>query len=144
MGESQKKILQMLAAGKISVDEASRLLQLMGEDASAGSEEKAKQRPDKASARYLYVRVDPKEGRGGHTGRVNVRVPVGLIRAGMKLTALMPPHVADNVNDAMKEKGISFDVRNLKDEDIEQLIAALSDTEVNVDNDEAVVHVYAE
>jgi hypothetical protein len=56
----------------------------------------------------------------------------------------MPPQVADDVNKAMKEKGVAFDVRNLKDEDIEQLIAALSDTEVNVDSEEAVVHVYAE
>ena len=75
---------------------------------------------------------------------MNVRIPVSLVRAGMKLTALMPPHVADDVNRAFKEKGIGFDIRNIKDEYVEQLIVALSDTEINVDSDEATVRVYAE
>jgi len=144
MDENKKRILQMLAEGKISVDEASRLLYLIGENGEAGGESKGKEKSGKASAKYLYVRVDPKEGHHAHPGRVNVRVPVGLIRAGMKLTALMPPQVADDVNKAMREKGVGFDVRNLKDEDIAQLIEALSDTEINVDSEEAVVHVYAE
>jgi hypothetical protein len=73
-----------------------------------------------------------------------VRIPVTLIRAGMKLTSLMPPHVAEDVNKAMREKGVGFDVRNLKDEDIEQLVAALGETEVNVDSEQATVRIYAE
>lgn len=77
-------------------------------------------------------------------GRVNVRIPVGLIRAGMKLKALIPPQVADDVNKAMREKGIGFDIRNLKDEYVDELVNALRETEINVDSEEAEVHVYAE
>ena len=153
MGENQKKVLQMLAEGKISVDEASRLLSLVGGDGRAG-ESGGTSRSGKVNPKYLYVKVEPKEGHVGpsetvrhgphDTGKVNVRIPVSLIRAGMKLTSLMPPHVADDVNKAMREKGVGFDVRNLKDEDIEQLVTALGDTEVNVDSDEATVKIYAE
>jgi hypothetical protein len=151
MGDSQKKILQLLAEGKVSVDEASRLLYLTGEGSRA--ERPAEESSSKADPKYLYVNVEPKEGhsdrgqrdRSFHdTGRVNVRIPVALIRAGMKLTSLVPPHVADDVNKAMSEKGIRFDLRNLKDQDIEQLIGALSETEINVDSDEATVRVYAQ
>ena len=155
MGENQKKVLQMLAEGKITVDEASRLLSAIGPDKNAGAQVTA-DGTRKSEPKYLYVRVEPKEGhahtehwgRGpgfhGDPGRVNVRIPVSLVRAGMKLTALMPPHVADDVNRAFKEKGIGFDIRNIKDEYVEQLIVALSDTEINVDSDEATVRVYAE
>jgi protein tyrosine/serine phosphatase len=75
---------------------------------------------------------------------VNVRIPVGLIRAGMKLRALVPAHVADDVNDALEKKGIHFDIRDLKDEYLDELITALRETEINVDSEEAVVSVRAE
>jgi hypothetical protein len=153
MGENQKKVLQMLAEGKISVDEASRLLSLVGGEGRTGEASDTAQ-TSKGNPKYLYVKVEPKEGHAGPSepghhgyhdhGKVNVRIPVTLIRAGMKLTSLMPPHVADDVNKAMREKGVGFDVRNLKDEDIEQLVAALGETEVNVDSEQATVRIYAE
>ncbi len=155
MSENQKRVLQMLAEGKITVDEASRLLSAIGADKEPGSQ-KTDDTKTKSEPKYLYVRVEPKEGyvhsehwshgpsAHGEPGRVNVRIPVSLVRAGMKLTALMPPQVADDVNRAFKEKGIGFDIRNIKDEYVEQLIGALSETEINVDSDEATVRVYAE
>ncbi|HEX9975977.1 MAG TPA: hypothetical protein VGA82_01885 [Dehalococcoidales bacterium] len=154
MSENQKRILQMLAEGKISVEEASRLLSLVEDEGGPGGEAAAVKKA-KPAPKYLYVRVEPKEGHhhdaeheGHHSlaehGRVNVRIPVGLIRAGMKLKALIPPQVADDVNKAMKEKGIGFDILNLKDEYVDALISALSETEINVDSEEAEVRVYAE
>ncbi len=148
MAEEQKRILQMLAEGKITVDEASRLLYLVGARTDDSGEAASAPKKPRSQAKFLYVKVEPKEGAtaaecGGHE-RVNVRVPLALVRAGMKLTALMPPQVADEVNHAMKEKGVGFDVRNLKDEDMEQIIAALGDSVIDVDTDRATVHVYAE
>ena len=142
MGENQKKILQMLAEGKIKVEEAERLLSLVGKGGDNGGAPAAA----KLNPKYLYVVVDPKPGASPEHkhSRVNVRVPFGLIRAGMKFTTLMPPEAADKVNEAMQEKGISFDVRRLKAEDIEELIQALHDSEVNVDTDDETVRVYAE
>lgn len=143
MSDDQKRILQMLAEGKISVEEATRLLSLVDKDSSAGNSS-IKSEP-KAMPKYLYVRVDPKEGcKKYEHGRVNIRVPVGLIRAGMKLRALIPEQVSDDVNKAMKEKGFNFDIRNIKDEDLTELISALSDTEIDVDSAETQVRIHAE
>jgi hypothetical protein len=153
MGESQKKILQMLSEGKINVDEAQRLLALVanegeGDSATPGS------RQVKPSARYMHVIVEPKPGappcgdrhdlHGHHGHRVNVRVPLGLIRAGIKFASLIPADTADQVDKAFKEKGFKFDIRKLKDEDLEELISALRDSEINVDSDYETVKVYAE
>ena len=144
MSENQKKILQMLAEGKISVDEAQRLLSLI--TSAGGSRNESNNTAPKSAPRYLHVVVEPKPGAAPEHrhGRVNVRVPFGLIRAGMKLATLIPPEAADKVNDAMKEKGMSFDMRHLKVEDIEELISALHDSEINVDTDDETVKVYAE
>jgi hypothetical protein len=95
------------------------------------------------------VVVEPKPGarlnehRDWH-GRVNVRVPFSLIRAGMKLATLIPADAANKVDSAFKEKGIPFDFHKIKDEDIEELITALHDSEVNVDTEAETVRVYAE
>jgi hypothetical protein len=151
MGDNQKRILQMLAEGKISVEEASRLLSLVNEEKTAG-ERPAESDTGKINPKYLYVRVEPKEGfrnsagKGGpwsgEHGRVNVRIPVGLIRAGMKLKALIPPHVADEVNQALHDKGLDFDIRDLKDEYLEELIKALGETEISVDSEQAEVRIH--
>lgn len=141
MGEEQKRILQMLAEGKISVDEATRLLSLIGSGAekeSTGTGEKSKTNP-----RFLYVKVEPKAGSQDNE-RVLIRVPFGLIRAGVKFKNLIPPQAADEIDKNLKQSGIAFDIRNLKDEDLEPLIDALKDMEIDVDSNEHTVKVYTE
>jgi len=148
MTENKKKILEMLAQNKISADEAYRLLSAVdseeGGHGNAGHENtESKRTAVKANPKYLRVTVTPNpegtsSGNGGlfqdgNVGRVNVRVPMSLIRAGMKLTSLIPPEALDKANKALREKGINFDVRNIKSEDIEGLIEALGDMEIDVE-----------
>jgi hypothetical protein len=134
MSDNKKKILEMLAKNKISADDAYRLLSAVdggeGRRESTGRAETAA----KSKAKYLRVTVlpNPESDRSGSCDRVNIRVPMSLIRAGIKLTSLIPSEARDKVNLALHEKGIDFDVRNMKPEDIEELIGALSDLEVDV------------
>jgi hypothetical protein len=151
MGENQKKILQMLSEGKINVDEAQRLLSLVGAEGERESPGSGAGTRVKSSVRYMHVIVEPKpgapancNGHHGHGHKVNVRVPIGLIRAGIKFASLIPSDTADQVDKAFKEKGCKFDIRKLKDEDLEEMIAALRDSEINVDSDYETVKVYAE
>lgn len=134
MSGSRKRVLEMLAEKKISVDEAFRLLEALG--AEEGPPEGAVKAETAAKARPKYLRVtvlpDPANGNAQNVDRVNVRVPMSLIRAGIKLTALIPPEARDKVNGALREKGIDFDVRSVKPEELEELVEALSDLEVDV------------
>ena len=146
MPENQKRILEMLAEKKITVEEAERLLALIAfEDTTENTHPKGLP-GKKGTPKYLRVEVRPgsRAESSPETERVNVRVPMNLIRAGMKLTALIPAHAADKVHDALKEKGVDFDLRNLKMDDIEELVQALSDLEVDVESGKEKVHVYVE
>jgi hypothetical protein len=69
---------------------------------------------------------------------------MSLIRAGVKLTSLIPPGAYDHVDKVLKEKGLEFDLRNMKPEDIEELVTALSDLEVDIQNGKASVQVHVE
>ena len=132
--ESRRKILEMLAEKKISVDDAYRLLNTI--DSAESGRESASKAGTAAKAKPKYLRVtvlpDPEHEHSQNVDRVNIRVPMSLIRAGIKLTSLIPPEARDKVNGALREKGIGFDVRNMKPEDLEELIGALSDLEVDV------------
>jgi hypothetical protein len=61
------------------------------------------------------------------------------------LTSLIPPQAMDQINAQMAENGMSIDFSNFKPEDIDELIEALREMEVNVDGkDGEKVRVYAE
>ena len=140
MSENRRRVLEMLAEGKVSVEEAERLIGLVDED---GATMKAPQEvlpPRKGPARYLRVVVDS-NGSGSH---VDVRVPLALIKAGVKLHTLVPGNAAEGINKALKDHGIEADVHNLRAEDVEQLIDALSDLEVHVQDGTDIVRVYCE
>jgi Asp-tRNA(Asn)/Glu-tRNA(Gln) amidotransferase B subunit len=127
MSEERKRILKMLAEGKISAAEAEELLDAMGKGAGQGQGDTAVDRKSLKNIKYIYVKV-----LSSQNDNVDVRVPLGLIRAGMRLTSLIPPQAMEHINSTMHEKGINFDMNNIKPDDIEELIKNLADMEVNV------------
>ena len=146
MSENQKKILEMLANKKISVDEASQLLSALKAEASAPENTAEAGTTGKPKPKYLRVTVQPSSGHehDDDADRVNVRVPMSLIRSGIKFTSLLPTEARDKVTEALHDKGIDFDMRNLKPEDIETIIEALNDLEVDVVSSKEVVKVFVE
>ena len=133
MNEDRKRILGMLAEGKITAAEAEMLLDSLE---SSASKEPATEAPSSSAdwptgpsptgvPKFLYVKVTGKD-------TVDVKVPLGLLRAGLKLTSLIPPQAMDQINQSMSEQGISIDFNNLRPEDIEDIVASLGEMEVNV------------
>ncbi|MEI9888850.1 MAG: hypothetical protein WDN08_20580 [Rhizomicrobium sp.] len=141
MSENRRQILDMLASGKITADEAERLLSAVErEPAGTGAGSEAR-RGDKL--KYLRVLVD---GHDEHDGpvKVNVRVPMLLLRAGVKLTSIIPPRARTEVNDALRKEGIDVDIGKLTPENLEDVIEQLRDLQVDVDSDKAKVRVFCE
>jgi hypothetical protein len=143
MASDRKRILEMLAKGTITVDEAERLLRALG----GGEPDTTNVQPTrrKGSAQYLHVRVEPKgESQAGKGERVNIRVPLQLIRAGMKLGTLLPEDAREKVGTALQEKGIQIDLNHLKAGDFEELMQALSELAIEVDGEDEHVSIYCE
>ena len=145
MTENQKKILEMVADKKITVDEAYRLLSLIQPSADATSEGTKGPKP---SPKYLRVIVDTEhhieQGYDKGPAHINVRVPVALIRAGVKLATLIPPEAYNEVDEKLKNRGIMFDLRNMKPENVEELIQSLNDLQVDIHGGQEKVRVYTE
>jgi hypothetical protein len=138
MSEGRRQILEMLAAGRINADEAERLLAAIepgSESASAGRETVTPQQK-KNLAKYLRVLVEADESmtglKGGKT-TVNVRVPMQLLRAGVRLASLIPQQAHDQLDHALSSHGVPLTLSQIKPENLEELIDHLQDLVVDVD-----------
>lgn len=138
MSMERKQVLEMLAQGKISAADADRLLeklagsggQAQGEAANPAGEAKGANPMPK----YLRVEVEAKDGE-----HVNIRVPMFLVRTGIKLSTMMPSKVSRRLT----ENGI--DLSQLSGLDGEELVQALRELTVDVHSDKGdKVRVYCE
>jgi hypothetical protein len=143
MNEQRRQILQMLAEGKITADEAERLIDALEREqpeSPPGAAPRPKPRP-----KYLRVVVNSADNFGGDgPGRVNVRVPLQLLRAGVRLASLIPPQALTRVNAELDKSGVPIDLTQLKPQHIEELIEHLDELTVDVDQPDAKVQVFCE
>ncbi|HET6971275.1 MAG TPA: hypothetical protein VFH92_09120 [Phenylobacterium sp.] len=145
MNEDRRSILDMLAAGKINADEAERLLGALDRTSPpAGAPGPDGSYPaNRAKPKYLRVLVDTDEDDDGPT-KVNIRVPMQLLRAGVRLSSVIPPKARDEVNAAMARQGIPFDVNQIRPENLEELVEQLGELTVDVDQDKTKVRIFCE
>lgn len=144
MNDDRRSILDMLAAGQITADEADRLLGALDRGPASPQPSDPGYPATRAKPKYLRVAVDTDEpGEGGPT-KVNIRVPMQLLRAGVRLSSIIPPAARDQVNAAMREQGVPFDLHQLKPENLEELIDQLSDLTVDVDQEKTKVRIFCE
>lgn len=137
MNANRRQILDMLSQGKVTADEAERLI------AALERGEEPTWRETGEAPRYIRVLVDAQDALDGPT-KVNVRVPLQLLRAGVRLTGIIPAFARDQVNDALRKEGIAIDINKLTPENLEEVVAQLRDLTVDVDNERAKVRVFCE
>jgi hypothetical protein len=147
MTQERKQVLDMLAQGTITVQEAERLLDKLsvigtsvpenevGGAATAGPESCCEGGASRSGKpKYLRVLVD-----SSHGDKVNIRVPLSLVRAGIKLKAVMPERARQQLSD----KGI--DLSNLGGLEGEELLQALRELNVDVNaSDGDKVRIFCE
>jgi hypothetical protein len=156
MNENRKQILDMLAAGRITADEAERLITALdpGPGVGAGAQaapgaNSAKNTGPSTHPKFLRVLVESDESTNGNKGltTVNIRVPMQLLRAGVRLAALIPPQAHDQLDSALSSHGIPLTVSQIKPENLEELIDHLEDLTIEVDGKDentTKVRVYCE
>jgi len=138
MNEERKQILDMLAEGKISAEDAERLLDKLGHSETSETSETTiplvttSEKP--RNLKYLRIHVDSAEG-----DKVNIRVPLALIRTGIKLTTVLPEHATQKLN----EQGV--DLNKLNGLDSDELYESLRELQVDVDSGEGdIVRIFCE
>jgi hypothetical protein len=141
MNEQRRQVLQMLAEGTITADEAERLIDALERErpeSAPGASSRPKPRP-----KYLRVVVEDNSA-GDRPSRVNIRVPLQLLRAGVRLTSLIPPQALTKINAELAKSGVPIDLTELKPQHIEELIDQLDEVTLDVDDPDSKVQVFCE
>ncbi len=109
-GEERMKVLRMVEAGKISAEEATQLLESLDEVPTAPKGGSGV--PSGMAGRWFRVRVTDSD-----TGkvRVNVRLPVGVVSAGLKMGMRFAPQVEGLDLDSLSSMISSGDIGQILD-----------------------------
>jgi hypothetical protein len=142
MSDDTRRVLDLLAQGKITVDEADRLLKAV---AAAPSAEAAGGPGATPRPRWLRINIQKQaEDRHGERKNVNVRVPISFVKGGMRLGALIAPFAGEKAIARLRERGYDLDLSRLDAEAIETWLKDVDDLNVHIDNGKEQVRITCE
>lgn len=139
MSEERKQILEMLAEGKITVEETARLLDAVKQNTTETTEA---HEPPAGSKKPKFFHVQVESNQGSKHENVNIKIPIMILKAGMKLGSLMPDKAKDMFSSHLGEKGINLDLGKLDSEGIDLVVAALCESSIDIDADNEKVRIY--
>jgi len=137
MSEEMKKVLEMVAEGKISASDAERILEKLAASAqtpTSGTQEEASETTTAKKPRFLRIVVD-KPGQDP----INIRMPLSFTRTGKSLLAVLPLRVSEK----LAELGIDASVLGSKDD--KDWAEILGSADINVERgDGRKVRIFCE
>jgi len=143
MDDSKRQILQLLSEGKINIDEAERLLNALESESEAPETAASTEGADNGKKlKFLNIKVhDPSRMHHGHEN-VNIKIPMVLLKAGIKLSTLMPDRAYEKINTHFHERGMHFDLNNLTPEKLEGIMEALKESAIEIDGDDKKIQIF--
>jgi hypothetical protein len=124
MNEERRKVLEMVSQGKLTVQEAEQLLQAV--ETGTGAEER------KANPKYFRILVTKPAQDGKKAENVNIRVPISVVRGGLRLSALFPGIMGKKK--IQLGNGTELDLSSATYADLEAMIKDIGELSVDVDD----------
>jgi hypothetical protein len=162
MSEERRRVLDLLSHGKITVDEAEQLLQAL---ASETGPQVAPPHTDGEKPKPRYLRIEVKKARswpaghdderpvgawpgfvwsGSRNKEINMRVPLALVRSGLRLGAIIPGIAGEKVQARLREQGLDIDLSKLDPATIESMLSELGEMNIDIDSGRAQVRITCE
>jgi hypothetical protein len=150
--DDTRRILDMLSQGKITVDEADRLLKAMGADSGSGPATADRPADGGRSARWfrIYIRK-PADGHAHEAKDVNIRVPIAVVKGGMRLGAIIATFAGEKAAQRMKARGLDLDLSTINGDlsrmngaEFDTFLKSLDDMNIEIDDGRSRVRITAE
>ena len=140
MSHETRQVLEMLSEGKVNVQEAEQLLNAVGAASSVGAASQAED--NKAEPRYFRIQVNKPAHDGKKAENVNIKVPMTVIRGGLRLGALFPGLLGKKK--IQLDNGTELDLSKIHYTDLEAMIKDIGELTVDVDGGDAQVRIRCE
>ena len=149
--DDTRRILDLLAQGKMTVDEADRLLKALG-----GAESKAEQaatadETPRPKPTWFRINIHKPANDQREAKDVNIRVPVSVMRGGMRLGAIIGSFAGERAARRMRDRGmdldlsaINGDLSRLNGPEFDQFLKSLDDVCFEMDDGRSQVRITCE
>ena len=142
MSDDIRRVLDLLAQGKVTVEDADRLLRAIAADEARRPE--GAPPADRPKLRWLRIAVHKPARDGHHDKDVNIRVPIAIVKSGMRLGALIPGMAGEQVSARLRERGLDIDFSKLDAAAIDEVLKELGDTNIEIDAGKSQVRITCE
>jgi len=143
MSEETRRVLDLLAQGKVTVDEAQVLLSAVN-DASVHSSSPAQDAADRPKPKWMRIAIHQAAKDGRRDKDVNIRLPIALIRNGMRLGGLISSLAGEQMAARMRERGLDTDFSKLEAVDMDAMLKDLGDSNIEFESGKAQVRITTE
>lgn len=133
MSDDSRRVLELLAQGKVSVDEAHQLINAVKDQPTAGS----------PKPRFIRIHVHKPGKEGKKDKDVNIRVPLSVVRSGMRLGTFLPGF-EDRVSARLRERGMDINLAKLDPAVLESIIAEMGEVNIDVNGSGETVRITCE
>jgi hypothetical protein len=149
--DDARRILDMLQEGKITVDEADRLLKALTahrppETATAGTATDGRER-----VRWIRINIQKPANDGHKAKNVNIRVPIAVVKGGMRLGAIIGTFAGDKAARKMKAQGLDIDMAKISSDlsqmngpEFDEFLRSLNETNIEIDDGKSQVRITTE
>ena len=149
--DDTRRILDMLSQGKITVDEADRLIKALNTNQpaeAAAAEPATGARP----ARWFRINIHkPAKDEAHRPKDVNIRVPIAVVKGGMRLGAIIGTFAGEKAARRMKARGLDIDLAAINSDlsqmngpEFDEFLRSLNDTNIEIDDGRAQVRITCE
>ena len=150
--DDTRRILDMLSQGKITVDEADRLLKAVGADLPIEAASIDPAGDGRARPRWIRINIHKPANDEAHRPKdVNIRVPIAVVKGGMRLGALIGTFAGEKAARRMKARGLDIDLAQINSDlsqmngpEFDEFLRSLNDTNIEIDDGKAQVRITAE
>ena len=142
--EDSRRVLELLAQGKITVDEADQLLRALRRDEPAPTES-ARGASSSTTTSPKWIRITVEKQREGQPPKtVTIRTPISVARSGLKLGAMFKRFANQPFADRLRQEGVDVDFSKLDLPDLDTLLAGMNEMELDVDGGRTKIRIGCE
>jgi hypothetical protein len=149
--DETRRVLDMLQEGKITVDEADRLLKALSADRPPDTAAADAATDGRDRVRWIRINIQKPANDGHKAKNVNIRVPIAVVKGGMRLGAIIGTFAGDKAARRMKAQGLDIDLAKISSDlsqmngpEFDEFLRSLNETNIEIDDGRSQVRITAE
>jgi hypothetical protein len=146
-----RRILDLLTQGKVTVDEAAKLIDATTAAPQSGVPGDGAPTSERPNPRWIRINVLKSAKEGKPDKEVNIRVPIAVVRGGMRLGAIIATFAGEKAAQRMKDRGIDLDLSKINGDfsrmngaEFEAFMKSLDEMNIEVDDGKSQVRITCE